>query len=128
MKQTLIKSAGILNLITALIHTLAGQSDLVNPLSKSNLTDQMKAEWIAVWHIVTVFLFATSYAILKLGFGKEQPASIQNLKFIGVLFILIAVPFIVTGLYFSVFAPQWVLLMPVGGLLLMGLRNTKSYA
>jgi hypothetical protein len=62
--------AGGINLFTAILHTIGGQLDLVNPLMNSNLTDQQKAEWIAAWHLVTIMLFFTSYVIIKNGLGK----------------------------------------------------------
>ena len=57
--------AGILNLFTALLHTIGGQLDLVNPLLNSSLETQTKAEWFGVWHMVTILLFVTSYLVLK---------------------------------------------------------------
>jgi hypothetical protein len=123
MNRALIRTAGFINLATALIHTAAGQIDLVNPLIDSNLSDQQKAEWIAVWHIVTIVLFTTSFMILKAGFGKGETTNLQGLRVLGLMYVLMSVPFIGSGAYFSVFAPQWVLLLPVGMLLLVGARK-----
>ena len=53
--------AAILNLLTAFVHTIGGQLDLVNPLLKSDLSEQAKTEWLGVWHMITIFLFATTY-------------------------------------------------------------------
>lgn len=121
MKKTFIKIAGVINLITAFVHLVAGQIDLVNPLQNSNLQIQQKAEWIAVWHIVTVLLFYTSYLILIAGFGEVKKPKLQQLKPVGIFYVLAGIPFIISGIYFSVFALQWVLLMPLGILLLVGL-------
>lgn len=123
MKKTYIKIAGIINLITALVHLIAGQIDLVNPLQNSNLEIQQKAEWIAVWHIVTILLFFTSYQILTAGFDVVKKSNLKQLKTLGILYTLAGIPFIISSIYFSVFAPQWILLLPIGVLLLVGINK-----
>ncbi len=117
--------AGIVNLITALIHTFGGQMDLVNPLLKSNLSDQSKAEWLGVWHMITILLFFTSYLILKNSLIAAQVRKIDIITSIGYLYILFSMPFIVTSFYFSLLAPQWILLLPIGLLLLFGIKREK---
>lgn len=123
MKNIYVKSAGIINLITAFVHLIAGQIDLVNPLNKSNLEIQQKAEWLSVWHIVTILLFFTSYLILKAGFGKVDESYIMQLNPLSVLYILAGGSFVVSSIFYSVFAAQWILLIPIGVLLLIGLRK-----
>jgi hypothetical protein len=125
MKKTYIRIAGIINLITALVHLIAGQTDLVNPLNDSNLEIQQKAEWIGVWHIMSALLFFTSYMVLKAGFRKVDKSQLRQLKPFGVLYILAGVPFILSSLYFSVLAPQWILLTPIGILLILGLQKLE---
>jgi len=122
MKNTYIKAAGIITLLTAFVHLIGGQMDLVNPLHNSNLEIQQKAEWIGVWHTITVFLFYTSYLIIRAGFTTP----LGNLKQIGILYILIGIPFIVSSIFYSVFAPQWILLIPIGVLLLLGVKKLES--
>lgn len=117
--------AGIINSLTALIHTFGGQIDLVNPLLKSNLNDQSKAEWLGVWHMITILLFITSYLILKNSLIAAQARKIQTITSIGYLYILFSIPFIVTSFYFSLLAPQWILLLPIGLLLLFGIKREK---
>lgn len=117
--------AGIINSLTALIHTFGGQIDLVNPLSKSNLNDQSKAEWLGVWHMITILLFITSYLILKNSLIAAQTRKIEIISSIGYLYILFSIPFIVTSFYFSLLAPQWILLLPIGLLLLFGIKREK---
>lgn len=117
--------AGIVNLFTTIIHTFLGQSDLVKPMLQSNLTNQVKSELTAVWHIVTIILFATSIYILKVCFYKKK-ANNEFLKAIGYLYILFSIPFIVVSLINNVFAPQWILLLPIGLLILIGNRSYKN--
>lgn len=126
MKNTYIKIAGILNLCVALLHLIGGQLDLINPLLESNINIQEKAELIGVWHIVTVLLFYTSYYLLKVGFGRRISDCISLLRHVGVLYLLIGFPFIIVSLYYSVLAPQWILLVPIGGLILMGIKKSLA--
>lgn len=121
-----IKAAGIINLVTAFVHLLAGQIDLVNPLQNSNLLIEQKAEWISVWHVVTILLFFSSYLILKVGFGNTKKSSLMQLKPFGLLYVLSGIPFIISSIYFSVFAPQWILLLPIGILLIIGLKKLET--
>ena len=128
MRKICLKIAGVLNLITALTHLVAGQMDLVNPLSNSSLNVQQKAEWIGVWHVVTIFLLFTSYLFIRAGFFEVNTSNAQPLKPFAALYILMGLPFIVSSIYFSVLAPQWILLMPIGVLLIIGLRKLEKNA
>ena len=122
MKKTYIKIAGIINLIAAIIHLVAGQIDLINPLAESSLNNQVKGELIGAWHIVSILFFITSYLLIKAGFQQENENEIYHLKIIGIIYLLIGIPFIITSIWFSIFAPQWILLMPIGVLTLLGTK------
>ncbi len=115
--------AGFLNLSTALIHTIGGQLDLVSPLLKSNLNEQAKTEWLGVWHAVTILLFATSYYLLRTGFSKNKPGNLGVMQSIGITYILFSLPFICSGIIMQKFAPQWILLLLIGLLTMLGLRK-----
>lgn len=117
--------AGLLNLLTALVHTIAGQFDLVIPLLSTDLNLQAKSEWMAAWHMITIFLFLTSFYILRSGFGKSKIDDSSSIKLIGILYCLISIPFIVSSIYFKTFAPQWIILLPIGMLSIIGLPKTK---
>lgn len=123
MKKTYLKIAGVLNLLTAIAHLFGGRLDLINPLVASDLTVQAKGELVAVWHIVTIQLFITSYVLLKAGFGKLDATEGSLLRFLGVFYVLIGLPFIAVSFWYSIFAPQWILLIPIGALVLFGLKN-----
>ena len=121
-------AAGVINLITAVIHTFGGQTDLLDPLLQSNISDQAKAEWFGVWHMVTVLLFATSFLILKPVIMKTQHKHRVDYIFLGYLYILLSVPFIISSIIHHLFAPQWILLLPVGLLLIVGeVKEKKKY-
>lgn len=118
--------AGLLNLFTALLHTIGGQLDLVNPLLKSNLNEQVQTEWLGVWHMVTIVLFVTSYYLLRCGFSKNKSNNFGVIQSIGIIYILFSLPFVFAGIFMQNFAPQWILLLPIGGLTIFGLnRNIK---
>jgi len=123
MKKNYIKIAGIINLITAIIHLVAGQIDLINPLIESTLNNQVKGELIGAWHIVSILFFITSYLLIKAGIQKGKENEIHALKTIGIIYSLIGIPFIITSIWFSIFAPQWILLMPIGVLTLLGTKQ-----
>lgn len=111
--------AGVLNALTALIHLIGGQIDLVQPLLNSGLTMQAKAEWLGVWHVVSVLLFASSYVLLKGGLNTSK-SNPDLIHLIGILYVLFSVVFILSSFYTKMFAPQWVLLLPIG---LLSLRK-----
>ncbi len=126
MKKLYLKIAGCINLFTAVLHLIAGQVDLVNPLMNSNLALQEKGEITSAWHIVTILLFFTSYIILRHAFSNENGRSIQQLKDLAFLYLLCGLPFIIISLILGIFAPQWILLMPIGVLILLEVRKEKA--
>lgn len=126
MKTNYIKAAGILNLGTALLHLIGGQIDLVNPLLSSDLSIQQKGELTGAWHIVTILLFLTSYRLLQIGFRpSENHQNIYELKSIGILYLLSGIPFVIVSIYYKIFVPQWVLLIPIGILILLGISKKE---
>lgn len=121
-KNIYLISAGILNVSTSFIHILAGQSSLVDPLIVSDLNLQLKTEWVAVWHMVTIMLLASSWILLNQGFVATPTRSPLVLA-IGYLYIFFASDFIVVSLAYGMFAPQWILLLPIGLLAILGSRQ-----
>ena len=123
MNKIYLKIAALINFISALVHTFLGQIDLVNPLLSSNLSMQVKGEFVSVWHIVTIILFATCLPLFKASFYEIKSSQVGLLKFIGWLYVLFALPFIVVSIWYFIFAPQWILLLPIGVLTLVSLRK-----
>lgn len=123
MKSIYFKIAGIVNLFGALLHTIAGQIELVNPLLDSNINIQQKAELTGAWHIVTILLFFTSYTILKTAF-RNDTANRKEIKSIAILYLLSGIPFMLSSFWFGVHAFQWILLIPIGILLFIGLAKS----
>lgn len=117
--------AGIINLFTALLHTIGGQIELVTPMLNSNLEDQTKAEWFGAWHMVTIILFTSSYWILKNVVIEFQRRQTELMKHIGILYILFSIPFCISSIMYNLLAPQWILLLPIGILLYIGSKKSS---
>jgi len=112
--------AGAINLFTAFIHTFVGQNDLVAPLLDSELNQQIKTEWLSVWHIITVTLFVSSFYLLQQEIRPSKISAKQVIRLIGILYTLFSSVFIICSLVMGTFAPQWILLMPIGILAFLG--------
>lgn len=124
-KNTYWLIAGILNSVTALIHTIGGQFDLVNPLTASNLTTEQKGQWFGGWHIITITLFLTSYILIKNVYKPNQNER-ATIKYIGLAYILFSVPFMLSSLMNQLLIPQWILLLPIGLLTIIGNKNKNE--
>ncbi len=118
--------AGVINLFTALLHTIGGQIGLINPFLESNLENQTKTELLGVWHMVTVMLFASSFIFIHMGFKQKEKLNTELPSFISYLYILFSAVFIIVSLLNETLAPQWILLLPIGILGLLGVKKTKS--
>jgi hypothetical protein len=118
--------AGTLNLFTAILHTIGGQIDLIDPLLNSNLPGQVQTELLGVWHMVTIILFVTSFIFLYSGNRQKQNEKIELFSVIGYLYILFSLSFIAVSIFNNVLAMQWILLLPIGVIALIGVKQTKS--
>jgi len=126
MKNGYIFSAGVICAITALIHTIGGQLDLVTDLLNSNMDKQAQTEWLGAWHMVTVVLFTFAYYLLKAGRTESDKINAGLLNAIAIQCILFSIVFIVASIVMQVFAPQWTLLLPIGILILLGLKKSNK--
>lgn len=118
--------AGAICFFTALLHTIGGQLDLIDPMLESNLKTQTKTELLGAWHMVTVIIFVAAIVFLKNGF---RPVENQNylVRLMAWLFILFSVVFIGVSVFNKVLAPQWILCLPIGILALLGAKPSTSY-
>lgn len=117
--------AGCICSLTALVHLFGGQLDLVNPLLSSNLVNQAKTEWLGVWHLVSIVLLLSAYYLLRYGFNKSASGSKEVVRLIGIMYIFFSGAFILSSLWMQVFAPQWILLLPIG---ILSLLQSKPMA
>jgi len=127
-KNTFLIISGLINLFTFLLHVIGGQISLINPLLDSNLELQIKTELLGVWHMATIILFVTSIILLYLGFKQNKKLNIQLLSFIGYLYILFSIPFIIISIIYGLLVPQWILLLPIGVLTIFGIKKIKKDA
>lgn len=118
-------SAGLINLFTATLHLIGGQITLVNPLLNTELDKLVKTKWLGAWHMVTVILIVTSFVFLQFGIKGRKDQNKELLKLISYLYILFAITFIVVSSFQWAFAPQSILLFPIGILGLMGIKKEE---
>jgi hypothetical protein len=127
-KNLFLIISGLINLFTFLLHVIGGQISLINPLLDSNLELQVKTELLGVWHMVTIILFITSIILLYWGFKQNKKSNIELLSFIGYLYILFSVPFVIISIIYGLLVPQWILLLPIGILTIIGIKKIKKDA
>ncbi len=119
-----IFAAGIIGLFTSLVHIFAGQVDPVRPFLKSELPDIPKATLLGCWHIVSTILVLSGGALTYIGWFNLS--SLQSMVIgISISFVMFSLVFIIVGWYFFKFQtfiklPQWLLLLPIGILGLIG--------
>lgn len=113
--------AGLISAFSFFIHLILGQITLVTPLLGSNLTLQVKTEFLAVWHMVSIILLATPFVYFY--FGIKNLASSVMICLLSNLYLVFGVVFILSGLYNSIFVPQWILLLPIGIFGLLGIKK-----
>ncbi|MEP4729634.1 hypothetical protein [Parasphingorhabdus sp.] len=118
----LVKLGAALATLTALIHIFVGHFDTLLPLLSSDLSPAVLGSFHACWHIVSVFL---AYSAWRFWSGGQIAV---HLAIIWILFsvIFVAVGIWQLGLGGLLILPQWVLLGPSGGLVLIGLRSAKQ--
>ena len=113
--------AGVIAAITFFIHLILGQSTLINPMMESDLGTLVKTEFLAVWHMISVILLAT--AVLYIVYSiKNIPSSVM-ICLLSNLYLVFGVVFILAGIYNNVFILQWILLLPIGILGLVGIKK-----
>ena len=127
-KNLFLIIGGLINLFTFLLHVIGGQITLINPLLNSNLVLQTKTELLGVWHMVTIILMGTSTILLYLGFKRSKKPNTELLSFIGYLYILFSIPFIINSMAYGLLVPQWILLLPIGVLTIIGTKKINRNA
>lgn len=128
MKNNYWIIAGGLNLFVFFLHLIGGQTELVNSMLNTDLSVDIKSQWVGAWHMVTIILFGTSLILLLAGFNKKYSTNTDLLKLIGYLNLLFCLPFILSGFYYGILVPQWILFLPIGILIIIGLKKIKTNA
>lgn len=102
--------AGLLSVLVAAIHIFAGTPEIMAPLAKIEMPTVIYAIIETIWNQVSLLLIAVGVALLIA--AKRGAKSLDMVLFINVLYLGIALIFIVAGLFYlqSVWPmPQWVL-------------------
>jgi len=120
--------AGVLNLLTFILHLIGGQIDLVKPMMHTSLPLEKSSQLVGAWHMVTIILLATSYVYLSAGFGKKYASNTEMIRSIGFLNLSFCFPFIIAGFYYGLLVPQWVFFLPIGVFTMIGLHKIKKNA
>jgi len=127
----LLLAAGSLAALTATVHTLVGTAEIQQPLLGPGLPPAVGLLMYACWHLVTVTLVLSSAALLWSASPRGAVRSGALATFVSTLWLLFGVVFLVVALVFSgppalLVLPQWVLLLPVGILGIVGSRRQAA--
>lgn len=119
-----VLGAGVLGTFTALVHIFAGQIDPVRPFLNSDLGDVPKATFLACWHMVSAILIIAAGTLTYAGWFDVRVLDITVIG-ISTTFIVFSAVFIGVGWFFFghrafLKLPQWVLLLPIGCLGIIG--------
>lgn len=90
-------AAGLLCLVTAFVHTVAGHFNPVLPFLRAELEATVKATLYACWHMVTVTLFLSALALLGLGLSPGLAGARLLAAFLAGLYLLSGLVFLVIG-------------------------------
>lgn len=117
-------SAGVLGLFTSAAHIFGGQQTLIRPFLHSDLADDVKGCLLVCWHMISAYLLLSACLYLYAGLNHTPDLSLL-LNTLSGSYILFSVLFIVIGGYFfghhTLYKlPQWILLLPIGVLGLLG--------
>lgn len=122
--NTYLLSAGAIGLLTSTAHIIGGQQTLIRPFLQSDLASDVKGCLLLCWHTVSAYLLLTSCLYLYAALNQHSELTLL-LNAVSDFYILVAALFIAVGSYFfgprTLYKlPQWVLLLPIGILGLLG--------
>ncbi len=122
--NTYLLSAGAIGLLTSTAHIVGGQQTLIRPFLQSNLADDVKGCLLVCWHMISAYLLLSACLYLYAGFN-HSPDRTLLLDALSASYILFTALFIAIGSHFFgprtlVKLPQWILLLPIGTLGLLG--------
>ncbi|GGW84497.1 hypothetical protein [Streptomyces galilaeus] len=118
-------AAGITALGVAAVHIVGGHRDVVRPLLSCGLADEPKRVLHAVWHMVSIDLVLSGFALLYLSLEDGMSDTGLVAWFVAAHFIAYAAAFLVVTLSVGwprplLRLPQWILLLPVAALAAAG--------
>ena len=130
--RTLLSVAGYLAAFTAAVHTFAGTYEVHTQLLTSALPKTLSLLLYACWHLVTAALCLSAIALLAPSSHKPPRSYAVLAHAVGVAWTSFGLVFILVALLFGgspsalLSLPQWMLLLPVGGLAWHGSRKLLS--
>ncbi|MBD3166947.1 hypothetical protein GF324_10135 [bacterium] len=122
MYKTLL-AAAILNLLSALVHTFVGGPEVMTPFRALEFNLENKAILHTVWHLVTITLFFTTAVFFLITLRPDRYATEQLAAVMSLPYVLFALLFVLMSIVYGVFLIQWVLLLPVGVVGLIGAKQ-----
>ncbi|TDQ64511.1 hypothetical protein ATL17_2531 [Maritalea mobilis] len=102
--------AGIMSILVAAIHILAGTPEIMVPLAKIEMPAVIFAIMDVMWNQVSLLLIIVGLALLFA--AKRGAQSMDMVLFINVIYAGIAIIFMIAGLFYlqSLWPmPQWIL-------------------
>jgi len=122
-----ILSAGILSLLTLLLHAFSGGPEIHVPILESELSVELKAIFSVIWHAITAVLGLSGAALLLTARRRTPPKALILFIFSQYLaFTALFVFYGLTRLESLLPMPQWTIFIVLTGLTLVGLRNVDE--
>lgn len=114
MKKLLIVAA-VINLAVAAVHIFIGEAEIIAPLMASDAPVLVQGTLRSAWHMITVVLLLSSFALFYLSRKGETDHLNKTLPlYIGVQYIALALVFVVTSFLYGQIFIQIVMLLPIG--------------
>ena len=116
--------AGVVNLVAFVLHLVVGYTDSLLPLSQTGLNDISMATIFAVWAMATLVMATSSSYLLYIGRHPFTDGTKEMALLWGWLYVAFGLIFVIINMVYGFFSlPQWILLLPIGILALMGRKN-----
>jgi len=116
--------AGGINLVAFVLHLVIGYTGSLVPLSQTGLNDISMATIFAVWAMATLVMAVSSIYLLYMGRHPYLNGTREMALLWGWLYVAFGFMFIGINIVYGFFSlPQWILLLPIGILALMGRKN-----
>jgi len=124
----LLLASGLIAAFTAALHTFGGTPEIHEPLLRSAIPQSISLLLYACWHLVTVTLVLSAVALIWSARSRNEKTAGALPRFVSILWLAFGLVFVVVTLVFLgpaalLVLPQWILLIPVGILGLLGDRK-----
>jgi hypothetical protein len=113
--KKLVFLAAIINLAVAVVHIFIGEAGVVAPLLASDVPELIKGTLHSAWHMISVVLLMSSFALIYVGMTDQDGAASATLPtYIGIQYIGLALVFVVSSFVYGQFFIQILMLLPIG--------------